>query len=68
VNDESYINAYFHFNPPTTVACEDFAFDISHKGGIGETRNTKLDISDLKRQMLLHKNDVYNILNGKLVT
>jgi hypothetical protein len=69
VNDESYINAYFHFNPPTyTVPSDEFMFDISHKGGIGETRNTKLDISDLKRQMLLHRNDVYNILNGELVT
>jgi len=66
VNDESYINAYFHFNPPMTVACKDFAFDISHKGGIGETRNTKLNVSHLKEEMLKHKNDVYNINNGKV--
>jgi len=66
VNDESYINAYFHYNPPTTVSCADFAFDISHKGGIGETRNTKLNISHLKEEMLKHKNDLYNINNGKV--
>jgi hypothetical protein len=66
VNDESYINAYFHYNPPYTVPCEKFAFDISHKGGIGETRNTKLNINDLKIQMLVHKNDVYDINNGNL--
>lgn len=64
VNDESYINAYFHYNPPMTVPCEKFAFDISHKGGIGETRNTKLDVSDLKKQMLEHKNNVFNINGG----
>jgi hypothetical protein len=67
VNDESYINAYFHYNPPITVPCEKFAFDISHKGGIGETRDTKLDVNDLKVQMLVHKNDVYDISNSKIV-
>ena len=67
VNDESYINAYFHFNPPTTVPCEKFAFEISHKGGIGETRDTKLNINDLLIKMLFHKNDVYDINNGQVV-
>jgi hypothetical protein len=67
VNDESYINAYFHYNPPVTVPCEKFMFDISHKGGIGETRNVNLSIADLKSDMLLYKNDVYDISNGKIV-
>ena len=66
VNDESYINAYFHYNPPMTVSCANFAFIISDKGGIGETRNTNLDINHLKEEMLLHKNDNYKINNGKL--
>jgi hypothetical protein len=67
VNDESYINTYFHFNPPMTVPCEKFAFEISHKGGIGETRNTMLDISHLKEEMLNHKEDVFDIANGKII-
>jgi hypothetical protein len=67
VNDESYINAYFHYNPPMTVPCEKFGFDISHKGGIGETRDTKLNINDLLIKMLFHKNDVYDINNGQVV-
>ena len=46
--------------------CADFAFDISHKGGIGETRNTKLDVSHLKEEMLKHKDAVYNINEGKI--
>lgn len=67
VNDESYINAYFHYNPPMTVPCEKFAFEISHKGGIGETRNTSLDVNELLTTMLHHKNDVYDISNGKII-
>jgi hypothetical protein len=67
VNDESYINAYFHYNPPQVVTCENFKFDISHKGGIGETRDTKLDISKLKEQMLEHKEDSFDIANGILI-
>jgi len=67
VNDESYINQHFHFNPPTkTVHLEDFAFDISDKGGIGETRNTALDISALKMKMLENKDNLYDISNGDL--
>lgn len=66
VNDESYINAYFHFIPPEIVKCEHFMFDISHKGGIGETRNVRLDITDLLNQMLFNKDVVYDINNGKL--
>lgn len=65
VNDESYINAYFHFNPPTySVPCEKFGFDISDKGGIGETRDTKLDVSTLKQMMLIYKNDLFDIHNS----
>jgi len=67
VNDESYINAYFHYNPPITVPCEQFAFDISHKGGIGETRNVKLDVTNIKKSMLMHKDAVYTISNGRVV-
>jgi hypothetical protein len=68
VNDESYINAYFHFHPPTyTVPTEKFMFDISDKGGIGETRNTKLDVSKIKQQMLENKDNLFDIANGKMI-
>jgi hypothetical protein len=66
VNDESYINAYFHYNPPMIVPCEKFAFDISDKGGIGETRRIGLDISDLKKKMLENKTNLYDISNGDI--
>jgi hypothetical protein len=50
-----------------TVSCEDFSFEISHKGGIGETRDTNLDVSELKECMLLYKDDFLDIANGKLI-
>lgn len=69
VNDESYINAYFHFNPPQkTVLTEQFKFLISDKGGIGETRNTKLDIKNMLIEMLACKDKVYDIVHGKIKT
>jgi hypothetical protein len=64
VNDESYINAYFHYNPPYTVPCEKFMFDVSDKGGIGETRNTALDISRYKQAILYRRNDIFDVQHG----
>jgi hypothetical protein len=66
-NDESYINQFFHFNPPTkTVLREDFMFDISDKGGIGDSRNVNLDISDLKKKILENKNNLYDFRKGDI--
>lgn len=68
VNDESYINKYFHFNPPTrTIPCIEFRFLISDKAGLGETRNTKLDINQLKKDILDNKDKDWDIRNGKLI-
>jgi len=67
VNDESYINAYFHFNPPHTVKCENFMFDISDKGGLGETRNPLLDIENHKKVLLENKNQIFNISNNTIL-
>jgi len=66
VNDESYINAYFHYNQPITVKCENFAFDISHKAGLGETRDTGLDVSGLKMMMLENRDNLYEITGTKI--
>lgn len=68
VNDESYINQYFHYNPPTrTVPCDKFMFDISDKGGIGETRNPNLEIEDYVNVIIKNKNKLFNIQSGKLI-
>jgi hypothetical protein len=65
-NDETYINTYFHFNPPHTVPCEKFAFAISDKGGIGETRKIDLDVSQIKKSMLDLKEEIFDIKNGSV--
>jgi hypothetical protein len=67
VNDESYINAYFHYNPPVTVPCEKFMFDISDKGGIGETRNTSLNVNGIKSKLLTNKNKIFDIRNNIVI-
>jgi hypothetical protein len=66
VNDESYINAYFHYNQPKVVTNDNFAFNISDKSGIGETRNTNLNIEEIKKDLLKNKNKSINICNGKV--
>jgi hypothetical protein len=67
VNDESYINTYFHYNPPYTVPCEQFAFDISDKGGIGETRRSDLDVNEHKKLLLENKDKLFNINNNIII-
>lgn len=68
VNDESYINCYFHYNPPTKVVlCKNFMFDISDKGGVGETRIMNLDVSEIKTNLLKKKNNNINIEFGKVI-
>jgi len=66
-NDESYINFYFHHYPPQKmIMIENFRFIISDKGEIGETRDNKLDIASLKKQMKNLKDFVYEIKGSKL--
>ena len=68
VNDESYINAYFHYTPPTyTVTNEDFAFVISDKGGLDETRNPYYNIEKYKKIMRQHKNSTFDITNKEII-
>lgn len=67
VNDESYINKFFHLYRPKTIASKDFKFLISDKGGIGDTRNPSLDISIIKSELMKFKNILnIDIVNGKL--
>lgn len=67
VNDESFSNAYFHYNAPTKVVlCQHFMFDISDKGGLGETRNMNLDISEKKKQLKALKDVFINIANNEI--
>lgn len=68
VNDESFINREFHFNPPSKVVLsKDFKFAISDKGGIGETRIPSLNITELKKGLQENKDKLINIQHGKLI-
>ena len=76
-NDESYINNYFHYNPPSFIVSSDkFVFGVSDKGGIDNLRNSLLDIQTYKDIIIcnnLHLFDIqynnikfykYNIMYG----
>lgn len=68
VNDESYINREFHFNPPSKVVLiKDFKFSVSDKGGIGDPRYPKLNVGAIKQDLILYKNNNINIAHGKVV-
>jgi hypothetical protein len=67
VNDESYINQYYHYNPPThTILNFNFEFMVSDKGGLNDMRNPDLDVSDIKTQMLKNKFKIFDLENGNL--
>lgn len=67
-NDESYINAYFHYNPPQrTVPSDQFKFAISDKGGIGETRMPTLNIQPFLQELEKNKNKNWDIANNLFV-
>jgi Glycosyltransferase family 6 len=65
VNDESYINNYFHYNPPHAILLENFPFSISDKGGLQGTRYVK---NPWDKQGLMNNRDNYiNIFDGKIM-
>ncbi len=64
VNDESYINKYFHYNDNFNIPTEDFMFSVSDKGGLGNTRIMSLDIKDLKKRISLNKDVLWDIQHG----
>lgn len=68
VNDESYINQYYHYNPPAlTVYLNDYMFNVSDKGGIQNSRDVDLNLDELKADMLANRDNLYDLENGKLV-
>jgi len=66
-NDESFLQRFFHYNPPKTILCEDFVFEVSDKGGIGETRDMSLNIEGLKKDLLELKEKNINIVSGSVI-
>lgn len=53
VNDESYINQYYHYNPPThTILLDEYMFNVSDKGGIENMRDINLNVDYYKKILL----------------
>lgn len=68
VNDESFSNCYFHYNPPTKiVATSEFKFLVSDKGGIDNMRNMSTDVENIKKDLFLYRDKNIDIKNGKVV-
>ena len=67
VNDESYINKYFHYNPPKTIPIEEFEFVVSDKGGIGNTRQMNLSIEEHKKNISLNREQLWDLQFNELV-
>ena len=68
VNDESFSNCYFHYNPPSKVILtSEFKFLVSDKGGIQNMRNMSTDVEQIKKDLLLYRNDNINIQHGKVI-
>ena len=66
VNDESYINKYFHLHPPYTVPIEGFKFVVSDKGGLGDTRRMNLNLKPIEDFIKLNRDELWDIQNGLL--
>jgi hypothetical protein len=68
VNDESYINQYYHYNPPTlTIYLHQYMFNVSDKGGVDNNREVDYYIDDLKADMLINKDNLYDLWGGKVI-
>jgi len=67
VNDESYINREFHYNPPSKVVySKDFIFGISDKGGMELLRNPSKNITYMLEEMKKMKYQDFEIVDGKI--
>lgn len=68
VNDESYLNHYFHYNPPTKIVpAVEFGFGISDKAGLTDMRNPKKDVRLLMSEIATIKGKPFNIVKERAV-
>lgn len=68
VNDDSYTNHYFHYNPPTKkVMPEDFMFDISCKGGLHIERDPNASFPKHEAIFKENKEMLLNIQHNQVV-
>lgn len=66
--DESYINHYFHYNPPSRlILFKDFPFGTSCKGGLVNTRDSRKNVESQKQQILLKAESLFEIVKGDIL-
>lgn len=68
VNDESYINKYFHHTPPACVESKDFQFNISDKGGVENSRHVRKITEEEKLQLEALRDQNWSISHGTIVS
>lgn len=66
-NDESYINHYFHFNPAKIIPSNEFVFGVSDKGGIGDTRDTRLQTEAYKQVLRTEPDKPFEFHNKEII-
>lgn len=66
VNDESYINKYFHYHPPKVIYTKDFPFIISDKGGIVNQRCAEAAPDKTIADLIRLRYFPINVLNGQV--
>lgn len=67
VNDESYINKFFHYEDHTVIPIEKFEFIISDKGGLKATRNPRLKIDHHIKTIKLNKDVLWDLKDDKII-
>lgn len=66
VNDESYINKFFHITPPSrSIDYDDFVFKTSCKGGLQDYRSKKGLEPEVEKFLIETKNDRISIQRGE---
>ena len=67
VNDESYINKFFHVTPPSrAILYDDFPFKASCKGGISGQRRPISTNDEILEQLIKLKNKAITIRDGNI--
>ena len=65
VNDESYLNYYFHNNANKTIKSRNMPLGISCKGGLDLGRRCDVAFTEIEQKIRTNKNKLFNILYGK---
>jgi len=65
VNDESYINQFFHYNSPKVIPCNEFKFAVSDKGGMKDTRHIQ-NVNNILDDIKAVQYKYWGFINGKV--